>query len=232
MSLPPLRLNFGQRLMPISRTSTTARRDGAAPNENITLMQTRSFESALPLPPCHAPRTLRRECHSRFLHVLDEPRHTLRTLHRERRSRFLHALDEPLATSPRTSRHIVGIPTELAPKNERDSDVDKASKHAVSEVSVEDAGFLFDSSKELFARRQAITSFNSETSTPSITPIVSSQTLTDYEPDKHSKTPTPPVKPRMACRSLTQEEATWDTTKHRMVGCARGQSYRQRQFNR
>ena len=201
LTLPPLRLP------PISRTSTTAWRDGAAPDENVSFMQTRSFDSALL--PRHAPRTL---CRGR--------RDPLR-----RYSLDSDVLDEPLATSPRTAlRHVMGVLSELGSKDGRDFEHDKAFKHAVSEFSVKDAG--------LFTPSQALSSVNSKTATLPITPNVVYRSLTGSESGKHSKRPTPPVKPTMACRSLTQEEAPWDTTKHRMVGCAGGQSYRQRIYNR
>ena len=149
-------------LMQLSRTcaARNACRDGdGAPGENITLdIQTLStLESVLP----PAPSTLRRDRRGPWRRCVSDS----------------NMLDhEPLATSPRkASRQVVSIFTELGSKDERDSDVDKASKHAVFEFSVEDAGFLLDSSRELFVPRRAFSSFDMdvETVTPSITPSTS-----------------------------------------------------------
>ena len=208
-------------LMQLSRTCascTTAWRDGdGAPDENITLdvQELSPLDSVLP----STPSTLRRDrCGPWSRCVLDS-----------------NMLDhEPLPTSPRNAlRRVVSILTELGSKDERDSDVDKASRHAVSEFCVEDVGFLLDSSRELFVPRQAFSSFISETSTPSITPrMPNERRFTDFESDKRTNTSTPPLTPRAACWSLAMEGRAWDTTNRRTVGCVGGQRCRQRKFTR
>ena len=199
----------------------------------------------------HSQRATANEHIALDIHALSKLEPTLppapSSIRRERRGPWRRSLSdfdvlvEPPATSPLRNRsdsdvlmrNVVGILTELGSKDERESDVDKASKHAVSEFSVEDAGFLLDSSRELFVPRQAFSSCNSETATPSITPMIANRSLTDSEFGKHCKrTPTPPTTPRMACRSLAQDEVPWDTTKHRMVGWVGGQSFRQRKSYR
>ena len=153
-----------------------------------------SFDSALP------PRTLRRERRGPWSRSVSDP------------SMLDH---DPPATSPRNALcHGVGILTELGSKDERESNVDK---HDVYEFSFEDADFLLDSSRELFVPRQAFSSFNSETATPSITPFVAHRSLTDSESDKHAKTPTSPITPRMSCWSWALKKPGAGTTYWQVV---------------
>ena len=171
----------GQRLFQLSRTHAARTTAWRALGENISRdVHALSLESALPQ------RIHRREHRGPWIRSVSD-------------SNMLD-YDSP-TTSPRNAlRHVVGILTELGSKDERDSDVDKTPKHAASEFSVEDAGFLPDISSELFVPRQAFSSFNSETATPSITPMIACRSVIDSESDEHTKTPpTPPIMPRMPC---------------------------------